>query len=107
MPLWYLAGWVDDRKPHNFDANQATAGYTVLVKAGDGYTKDFASQDVAWSNDFIIANQLNGKPLTDSGPLRLVGAGVAKDGSLGGRSVGNVVELNSPFRLNLFPRFGS
>ncbi len=64
MPLWYLAGWVDDRKPpHNFDANQATAGYTVLVKAGgDGYTKDFASQDVAWSNDFIIANQLNGKP---------------------------------------------
>ena len=93
MPLWYLAGWVDDRKPHNFDANQATAGYTVLVKAGDGYTKDFASQDVAWSNDFIIANQLNGKPLTDSGPLRLVGAGVAKDGSLGGRSVGNVVEI--------------
>jgi DMSO/TMAO reductase YedYZ molybdopterin-dependent catalytic subunit len=93
MPLWFLVGWIDDRQPHAFDANQATAGYTILVKAGDGYTKDFASQDVAWSNDFIIANQLNGKPLTDSWPLRLVGDGVAKDGSLGGYSVGNVAEI--------------
>ncbi|MGI6575593.1 MAG: S-layer homology domain-containing protein [bacterium] len=93
MPLWLLAGWVDDRQPHAFDANQATAGYTILVKAADGYTKDFASQDVAWSNDYIIANQCNGKPLTSAWPLRLVGDGVAKDGSLGGTSVGNVVEI--------------
>lgn len=93
MPLWYLAGWVDDRTPHDFDANLATAGYTILVKAKDGYTKDFASQDVAWSNDYIIANKLNGKPITESGPLRLVGDGVAKDGALGGHSVGSVAEI--------------
>ncbi|MGB4377511.1 MAG: S-layer homology domain-containing protein [bacterium] len=93
MPLWLLAGWVDDEIPHEFNANQATAGYTILVKAADGYTKDFASQDVAWSNDYIIANECNGKPLTDAWPLRLVGDGVAVDGKLGGRSVGNVVEI--------------
>jgi len=63
------------------------------VKAKDGYTKDFASQDVAWSNDYIIANKLNGKPITESGPLRLVGDGVAKDGALGGHSVGSVAEI--------------
>ncbi|MDN5365308.1 MAG: hypothetical protein PWP44_511 [Thermacetogenium sp.] len=95
IPLWLLAGWVDDRQPHDFDANQATAGYTILVKAGDGYTKDFASADVAWSSDYIVANKCNGKPLGDSAwPLRLVGAGVAReDGSLSGTSVGNIVAI--------------
>ncbi|HPU58823.1 MAG TPA: hypothetical protein PLG48_04855, partial [Candidatus Avimonas sp.] len=94
IPLWLLAGWVDDRQPHAFNANQATAGYTILVKAGDGYTKDFASADVAWSNDYIVANKCNGAPLTgNSAPLRLVGNGVAKDGALGGTSVGNIVEI--------------
>ncbi|MDD2553523.1 MAG: PKD domain-containing protein, partial [Desulfotomaculaceae bacterium] len=95
IPLWLLTGWVDDRQPHDYDANQATAGYTILVKAGDGYTKDFASADVTWSNNYIIANECNGDPLTgDSWPLRLVGAGVAKDdGTLGGTSVGNIAEI--------------
>jgi DMSO/TMAO reductase YedYZ molybdopterin-dependent catalytic subunit len=95
IPLWLLAGWVDDRQPHAFNANQATAGYTILVKAGDGYTKDFASADVAWSNDYIVANKCNGAPLTgNSAPLRLVGKGVAReDGSLSGTSVGNIAEI--------------
>jgi DMSO/TMAO reductase YedYZ molybdopterin-dependent catalytic subunit/frataxin-like iron-binding protein CyaY len=94
MPLWYLAGWVDDRLPHDFSVNQAMAGYTILVKAGDTYTKDFASADVAWSHDYIIANQVNGEPLDDSWPLRLVGDGVTKSsGALSGASVGNIVEI--------------
>lgn len=94
IPLWYLSGWVDDRQPHKYDANQATAGYTILVKAGDGYTKDFSSKDVAWSNDYIIANKLNDQPLTGSWPLRLVGEGVARDdGTLSGTSVGNIAEI--------------
>ncbi|MDD3652580.1 MAG: hypothetical protein PHO01_00090 [Desulfotomaculaceae bacterium] len=94
IPLWFLTGWVDDRQPHNYDANQAMAGYTVLVKAEDGYTKDFASADIARSDDYIIANKCNGEPLADSWPLRLVGAGVAKDdGTLSGTSVGNIIEI--------------
>ncbi len=95
IPLWLLTGWVDDRQPHKYDYSQAQAGYTILVKAGDGYTKDFASTDVAKSNDYIIAHKCNGKPLTDkSWPLRLVGAGVAKaDGTLSGTSVGSIAEI--------------
>jgi len=93
IPLWLLTGWVDDRQPHDYNANQAMAGYTILVKAGDGYTKDFASTDIAWSSDYIIANKLNGAPLTGSWPLRLVGNGVANDGALGGFSVGNIAEI--------------
>jgi len=94
MPLWFLTGWVDDREPHDYNGNQAMAGYTVLVKAGDGYTKEFASADVAWSEDYIIANRFNGAPLDDSWPLRLVGPGAANpDGTLGGLSVGNVAEI--------------
>jgi uncharacterized repeat protein (TIGR02059 family) len=93
MPLWLLTGWVDDRQPHDYDANQAMAGYTILVKAGDKYTKDFSSKDVAWSNNYIIANKCNGQPLTGSWPLRLVGDGVASDGALTGFSVGNIAEI--------------
>lgn len=94
IPLWLLTGWVDDRQPRGYNDNQAMAGYTVLVKAGDGYTKDFASTDVARSDDYIIANKCNNEPLTGSWPLRLVGAGVAKaDGSLSGTSVGNIAEI--------------
>lgn len=94
MPLWFLTGWVDDRQPHGYNANQATAGYTVLVKAGDGYNKEFASADIAWSNDYIIANTCNGEPLTEKWPLRLVGAGVTRDdGTLSGYSVGNIAEI--------------
>ena len=94
IPLWYLTGWVDDRQPHKYNANQATAGYSILVKAGDTYNKDFSSKDVAWSNNYIVANKCNGQPLTDTWPLRLVGAGVAKDdGSLTGYSVGKIGEI--------------
>ncbi len=93
IPLWLLTGWVDDRQPHDYNANQAMVGYTVLVKAGDGYTKDFDSKDVYRSNDYIIANKLNDEPLDDSWPLRLVGDGVANEGVLSGKSVGNIVEI--------------
>ncbi len=95
IPLWLLAGWADDRVPHEFNANQAQAGYTILVKAADGYTKDFPGADVAWSNDYIIANRINGEELTGkSWPLRLVGAGVATEaGKLSGLSVSNIAEI--------------
>ena len=36
---------------------------TILVKAGDGYTKDFSSE-TARSNDYIIANKCT-QPLSD------------------------------------------
>jgi hypothetical protein len=96
VPLWLFCGWVDDRIPHGpdgFDDNQAAAGYKIIVKAGDGYAKEFASADVAWSNDYIIANTVNGTPLSKEGshppwPLRIIGPGAP-----GGKSVGNIMEI--------------
>ena len=96
VPLWRLMGWVDDRIPHGpngFDDASANAGYKVIVKAGDGYAKDFTSQQIGKTDAFIIANTMNGAPLPTDGshppyPLRLVGSGAT-----GGSSVGNVVEI--------------
>jgi DMSO/TMAO reductase YedYZ molybdopterin-dependent catalytic subunit len=96
IPLWRLMGWVDDRIPHGsngFNDAAATAGYKVIVKGGDGYAKEFTSQQIGKNDSFIVANTLNGSALPTDGshplyPLRLVGAGVA-----GGNRVGNIVEI--------------
>lgn len=96
IPLWRLLGWVDDEVSHGsegFNDDAFAAGYTVRVKAGDGYVKEFATGDIGTSNDIIIANQMNGKPLAQDGekpqfPLKLVGPSIK-----GGNSVGNIVEI--------------
>jgi PKD repeat protein/DMSO/TMAO reductase YedYZ molybdopterin-dependent catalytic subunit len=96
IPMWRLMGWVDDRIPHGsngFNDAAAAAGYTVIVKAGDGYAKSFTSAQIGKSDAFIIANTMNGAPLPTDGtkppyPLRLVGSGAT-----GGSSVGNVAEI--------------
>jgi len=96
IPLWRLLGWVDDRIPHGsngFNDAAAIAGYKVIVKAGDGYAKEFTSQQIGKNDNFIVANTLNGTSLPTDGshppyPLRLVGSSAT-----GGNSVGNVVEI--------------
>ena len=104
MPLWLLAGWVDDRKPHSYDFPQALDGYKIIVKASDGYSIDLDSKDINKNNNYIVANKVNGAYLTDSWPLRLVGPGVAGEGGkLGGLSVGNIVEI----KLTSFATGGS
>jgi len=98
IPLWFLAGWVDDRQPHDFNTVQATAGYTIVVKSTDGFSKSFSSSDVAWSNDYIVATMKDGAPLTSSWPLQLVGDPLTKtegplSGLLGGLSVKKIAEI--------------
>ena len=96
IALWRLLAWVDDRIPggsNAFNDDVAAAGYKIIVKAGDGYSKELLSGAVARSNDYIVANTLNGTALPMAGdhppwPLRLVGAGAA-----GSSSVGNIVEI--------------
>ncbi len=97
IPLWRLMGWVDDRIPHGsngFNNALATAGYKVIVTAGDGYSKELTSQQIGTTDGFIIANTLNGQPLPTDGshppyPLRLVGAGLPS----ASYSVGNLVRI--------------
>ncbi len=92
IPLWVLAGWVDDRTPHGSDGFNdavALAGYTVIVTADDGYSKSLSSTLVARNNGLIVANTLNGSPLEDSFPLRLVGPALP-EASYG---VGNLAKI--------------
>ena len=103
LPLWLLVGWVDDDNSHGPDAfndTLAALGYDVTVEATDGWSKTFASADVALNNNMIIANELNGAPLPpDMYPLRLVGPGLT-----GGQKVSLICRIylsNMPWDLTL------
>ncbi len=93
IPLWRIMGWVDDRIPHGpngFNNALATAGYTVIVTAGDGYSKELTSQEIGTDNRFIIANKVNGEPLSGTkAPLQLVGSGLPS----ASYSVGNIASI--------------
>ncbi|ACL15569.1 DUF4430 domain-containing protein [Methanosphaerula palustris] len=83
LPLRYLAGLVDDTQADTFNETLASLGYTVKVSSGDGYNTTLQSGQIANSSDYIIANTLNGQPLTDQQwPLRLVGAGIVPRSSV-------------------------
>ena len=82
IPLWLLAGRVDDDNVHEDDAfNDALAeeGYTINVIASDGYTVEFDSQNVAENDEILVAYLLDDQPLPeDVWPLRLVGPNLEK-----------------------------
>lgn len=96
ISLHDLCGWVDDRIPHGpnaFNGGVANAGYTVIVTAGDGFSTEFSSKDIAeHEDDYIVANTLNGTALPKGEkkpwPLRLVGPAVS-----GSNSVGNIASI--------------
>jgi len=101
LPLWWLVGLADDQNIHGpfaFNDPLAAAGYDIEVRAVDNYAKVFASQDVARSSDYIIANQKNGAPLSeaDGYPLKLVGNAVAHSGSLRVGKIASINLLNIP-----------
>jgi DMSO/TMAO reductase YedYZ molybdopterin-dependent catalytic subunit len=90
MPLWFLAGFVDDADKHSdtaFNDTLALAGYDVIVKAGEDYSSIIQSEDTIRNGNFIVANTLNGTliPETDSSwPLRLVGDNVTSSETVKG-----------------------
>jgi hypothetical protein len=92
IPLWRLVGYVDDDVQHGegaFNDAMAAAGYDVQVIASDGYSKTFASADVARNDNMIVANTLNGEELDiDRYPLRLVGPDLS-----GGQKVAMIQEI--------------
>jgi len=104
LPLWLLCGWVDDDVVHGFGAFNdalAAAGYDVKITAGDAYSYTFTgtlnSVFLARNNGIIVANTLNGAPLSQTGdpgktppyPLKLVGPALTS----GGQKVGNLVKI--------------
>lgn len=88
MPLWFLAGFVDDADQHSdhaFNTELATAGYNVVITASDGYSVTIDSADIIRNSNYIIANSLNGELIPDTGsdwPLKLVGPAVTGSNSI-------------------------
>ena len=94
IPLWMLCGWVDDEVKHGggaFNDELANNGYDITVIADDGYSVTLSSQSIARNNNIILANEVDGQPISESegGPLRLVGPELSK-----GQRVKNVVEIH-------------
>lgn len=94
IPLWSLCGWVDDYTIHGsgaFNTKLAAQGYTVIVTGSGDYSKEFSSEAVSENNDFIIANKLNGTPLTNENgyPVRLVGSALTE----GSQSVASIKSI--------------
>ena len=70
-----LIGYVDDYTVPAFNTELAETGYTVILTAGDGYSSELDSKQLAADTEnYIIANCLNGAALTGKHyPLRLIG----------------------------------
>ncbi|MEN6478023.1 MAG: molybdopterin-dependent oxidoreductase [Anaerolineales bacterium] len=87
IPLYYLVGRVDDGNKHEggaFNDELVTKGYEIDVIAADGYTVTFDAARVSRNKDIILAYQMDGAPLPeDDWPLRLVGAAIEKNESIG------------------------
>jgi hypothetical protein len=89
LPMWYLLALADDEYVHGsgaFNHALAEAGYDVEVRATDGYTKSFRSENISRSSGYIVANKMNGAPLPESQfPLKLVGSALTSSGQRVGK----------------------
>lgn len=66
IPLWLLAGLVDDEIRHGegaFNDELASEGYTVTVISGNGQSVTFGSKAIARDYDIILASAVDGQPL--------------------------------------------
>jgi hypothetical protein len=81
MPLWFLAGMVDDSSQHGvgaFNDTLAAQGYSITVTGRDGTSVNLDSKAVSRSNAYIVANKKNGIAIGATDPIapaRLVGNG--------------------------------
>lgn len=92
VPLYYLAGRVDDGVRHEDRAYNdafAKAGYVMQIFAADGYNVGIESSRTDFNRHVFIASMVNGEPLDEKNfPLRLVGEGLEKS-----EMVGQIVQV--------------
>jgi len=92
IPLWMLVGCIDDDEEHDFSDAVADKGYNIALIAGDGYSLTLESTFIKRNADIIVANELNGKILSDKyWPLRLVGPALARN-----EMIANICEIVIP-----------
>jgi DMSO/TMAO reductase YedYZ molybdopterin-dependent catalytic subunit len=87
VPLYYLAGRVDDGNPHEdraYNDEFAKAGYALELFSADGYNLSIDSSRTHFNKAVFVASIMNGDPLEEKHfPLRLVGAGLEKSEMVG------------------------
>lgn len=87
VPLYYLAGRVDDGVIHEdraYNDDFAKAGYTLELFAADGYSVSIDSQESDFNRHILVASLVNGEPLEEENfPLRFVGEGLEKKEMVG------------------------
>jgi DMSO/TMAO reductase YedYZ molybdopterin-dependent catalytic subunit len=93
VPLWLLAGRVDDEVKHSdgaYNDKLADQDYPVHVVAVDGYKVVLESARIKRNSNILVAYLVNGNPLDDKDfPLRLVGSDLQPN-----EMVGRIIKIN-------------
>ncbi len=87
VPLYYLAGRVDDGIIHEdraYNDEFAKAGYILELFAEDGYNVSITSEQSDFNRHILVASSVNGEALGEKYfPMRLVGDDLEKSEMLG------------------------
>ncbi len=88
VPLYLVAGLVDDKKGHGaeaYNAALARKGYDIVIETATGKVVTIDSRDIAGKQNVILAGKVDGGELPDElFPLRLVGPGLSEAQMPGG-----------------------
>ena len=88
IPLYLVAGLVDDRKKHDagaYNAALAEKGYDIVFETATGEVVTIDSRDIAGKDGVVLSSKVDGGELPDEYfPLRLVGPGLTVDQMPGG-----------------------
>ena len=83
IPLYLVAGLIDDKDKHGahaYNAALARKGYDILIETADGKVVTIDSRDIAGKDDIVLAGKVDGGELSEEDfPLRLVGPGLSED----------------------------
>ena len=81
IPLYLVAGLVDDGKKHDagaYNARLAKKGYEIQIETTGGKVVTIDSRDIAGKDSVILSSKVDGGELPDEYfPLRLVGPGLS------------------------------
>ena len=88
VPLYLVAGLVDDGKKHDagaYNARLAKKGYEIQIETTSGKVVTIDSRDIAGKDSVVLSSKVDGGELPDEYfPLRLVGPGLSEAQMPGG-----------------------
>jgi DMSO/TMAO reductase YedYZ molybdopterin-dependent catalytic subunit len=81
IPLYLVAGMVDDGQKHDagaYNAKLARQGYDIQIETNTGEVVTIDSRDIAGKSSIVLSSKVDGGELPDEYfPLRLVGPGLS------------------------------